>query len=392
MQLLNGLILLFLIAGQVEILVAIVNRSHSFPVKFGLLRHFRHIHDGLLIVFPALLVGWVGLWKPGVLRGGHWSDLGLVWTIWLAICACGFASLVYCTIRWQIRSRPRALISETSSVVDVGARYGSEIVGSGEYHFLTRVPGNQFLQVAVTERTYDFPLVAFNELSILHLTDFHFTGIPDLQFYKSAIDAALEREYDIVTFTGDLLDDPDLRAWLPETLGRLTARLGCYYVLGNHDWSIGDVETREMFNTFGWTDVAGRAIEVPGTDSTIVIAGSEYPWMGENPDFSETPPAACRILLSHGPDNLKWARKNSVNLMLSGHNHGGQVILPIIGPVYSPSWSGVKHSSGDFYAEPTLLHVCRGLGARHPLRLNCRPEIATLVLRNASGGVPAAGN
>jgi predicted MPP superfamily phosphohydrolase len=382
---LNGIILIALIAGQAEMLVAAVNRSHSLPVKFALLRHFRHIHDALLLFFPFVLIGWVGLHEPGVLKGGSWTELSWPWRIWLGACACGFVSLVCCSLRWQLKKPPRCRMKFESDIRDIRSLHTEDIVGTGEYQFLTRVPGNELLQLDVTEKTYDMPLVGREELSILHLTDFHFTGIPDLPFYKSIIDAALEREYDLVMFTGDLLDDEKLLAWLPETIGRLSAKLGCYYILGNHDWSIGDAETRQAFNDFGWTDVASRAVEVPGTNSTIVIGGSEVPWMGENPDFSTTSQAAFRILLSHGPDNFEWAQKNSVNLMLSGHNHGGQVVLPIIGPVYAPSWNGVKFASGDFFSEPTLLHVSRGLGARHPLRINCRPEIATLVLKDTSG-------
>ncbi|MFK7819987.1 MAG: metallophosphoesterase [Planctomycetaceae bacterium] len=350
-----------------------------------MLRHFRHIHDILLLGFPFVLIGWVGLHEPGVLIGGSWTELSIPWRIWLGLCACGFASLTLCTIRWQLKKPPASRIGFDSEVRDIKTLHTDSIIGSGEYQFLTRVPRNEFLELEVSQKTYDMPLVGREELSILHLTDFHFTGIPDLPFYKSVIDAALEREYDLVVFTGDLLDDEKLLAWLPETIGRLSAKLGCYYILGNHDWSIGDASTRTALNEFGWTDVAGRAIEVPDTGSTIVIGGSEVPWMGQHPDFTETPNAALRILLSHGPDNLAWARENSVNLMLSGHNHGGQVVLPVIGPVYSPSWSGVQHASGDFFADPTLLHVCRGLGARHPLRINCRPELATLILRDTSG-------
>lgn len=382
MQLLNGFILLCLIAGQVEILVAIVNRSHAMPLRFGWLRQFRHVHDVLLVFFPCVLIGWVGLYHPGVLRGGDWYQLHWLWMIWLAVCACGFISFIRCTLRWQQKARPDCFRSEDASVFDIRQRFGESAVGTGKYQYMTSVPGNEFLQFEFIEKVYEFPLCGErDELSILHLTDFHFTGIPDLVFYKFAIERAIEREYDLVVFTGDLLDDPDLLAWFPETLGKLKARLGCYYILGNHDWATGDVETRQLFADAGWTDVAGRAGEVPGSNSTIVIGGSEVPWMGKQPDFDGTPQAATRILLSHTPDNLEWAKENSVDLMLSGHNHGGQVVLPVIGPVYSPSWSGVKYSSGDFYEKPTLLHVCRGLGARHPLRWRCRPEVARLVLR-----------
>ena len=272
-----------------------------------------------------------------MLRGGDWYQLHWLWKIWLGVCACGFASLVWCAIRWQLKRRPTCLLSEDSSVFDVGRRFGESAIGAGKYEYMTKVPGNEFLQFEFVEKVYDFPLVGDrDELTILHLTDFHFTGIPGLQFYKSAIDRAIEKDYDLVVFTGDLLDDLELLAWFPETLGRLKARLGCYYILGNHDWSTGDQETRRLFSEAGWTDIASRAVVVPETNSTIVIGGSEVPWMGQHPNFDETPAAATRILLSHTPDNLEWAQENSVNLMLSGHNHGGQVVLPIIGPVYSP--------------------------------------------------------
>ncbi len=379
----NGFLLLCLIAGQAEILVAIVNRSYSLPVQSELLRRFRKLHDLLMFVFPVALVGWVGFHRPGVLVGGSWSELAWPWVIACSVCAVGFCSLVACALRWQLRSQPRCRTGLTSEVLNLAEQHGAEIIGTGLYRGLTRVPGNQLLQLEIAERTYDAAVLGGQEVSILHLTDFHFTGIPGRPFYESAINAAMQRDCDMVVFTGDLLDDPELLAWFPTTLGRITARLGCYYILGNHDWSIGDSETRTMFDDHGWTNVAGRATSVPETN--LVIGGSEYPWMGEHPSYDAVdgpPEAAARILLSHSPDNLAWARSNDVSLMLSGHNHGGQVILPIIGPVYSPSRYGVRYSGGDFLREPTLLHVCRGIGARHPLRLNCRPEITILSFQN----------
>jgi predicted MPP superfamily phosphohydrolase len=70
-----------------------------------------------------------------------------------------------------------------------------------------------------------------------------------------------------------------------------------------------------------------------------------------------------------------------VDLMLSGHNHGGQVVLPIIGPVYAPSRFGVQYAGGVFWKDPTLLYVSRGISGQHPLRLNCPPELTKLILR-----------
>ena len=103
--------------------------------------------------------------------------------------------------------------------------------------------------------------------------------------------------------------------------------------------------------------------------------------MGAHPDLDGVLGNAFRLLLSHTPDNIGWARRQNIDLMLAGHNHGGQVRLPAIGPVYSPSRFGTRYASGVFWEPPTLMHVSRGLAGRHPLRLNCPPELTRLVLR-----------
>jgi uncharacterized protein len=84
------------------------------------------------------------------------------------------------------------------------------------------------------------------------------------------------------------------------------------------------------------------------------------------------------ILLSHSPDQLTQAQKLGYDLMLAGHTHGGQVVLPVVGPVFSPSRYGVALASGLFLGQPTTLHVSRGLGAKDPIRWNCTPELTVL--------------
>jgi predicted MPP superfamily phosphohydrolase len=103
--------------------------------------------------------------------------------------------------------------------------------------------------------------------------------------------------------------------------------------------------------------------------------------MGRHPSFDAVPDDIFRRLLSHTPDNLSWARRQGVDLMLAGHNHGGQVLLPAIGPVYSPSVNGCRYSSGVFSSDPTLMFVGRGLSGKHPLRIGATPEVSRLVLK-----------
>ena len=78
---------------------------------------------------------------------------------------------------------------------------------------------------------------------------------------------------------------------------------------------------------------------------------------------------------------MPWARCNQIDLMLAGHNHGGQVRFPVIGSVLVPSRYSRRYDCGLFDEPPTVLHVIRGLSGQHPLRYNCRPEVAKLVLR-----------
>ena len=98
--------------------------------------------------------------------------------------------------------------------------------------------------------------------------------------------------------------------------------------------------------------------------------------------YEENP--VLRILLSHSPDQLAWAREQGFQLMLAGHNHGGQIRLPMIGPIVTPSLHGVKYASGVFDESPTVMHVSRGISGDQPLRWNCPPELTRVVLKCSS--------
>jgi predicted MPP superfamily phosphohydrolase len=89
--------------------------------------------------------------------------------------------------------------------------------------------------------------------------------------------------------------------------------------------------------------------------------------------------------LSHSPDQIHWAREHRFDLMLAGHTHGGQIRIPGLGTVIAPSKYGAKYASGAFYVPPTVLHVSRGVAGLTPVRWNCPPEIAKLVLRIPAG-------
>jgi uncharacterized protein len=124
-------------------------------------------------------------------------------------------------------------------------------------------------------------------------------------------------------------------------------------------------------------------IEVRGLP--LVVIGHEGPWFRPEPNLTACPANVFRLCLSHTPDNIGWARRNQVRLMLCGHNHGGQIRFPLLGSVFVPSLYGRRYDCGTFDESPTLMHVSRGLAGKHPVRYNCRPEVSLLILKKQPG-------
>jgi uncharacterized protein len=380
---LNLLALALAAIGHAELMVILVNRLDALAISRPALKRIRMAVDFSIFSFPLLLLWFVGFHGAAVLLGGTWSNLATPWAVYLGLCGAGLVAFLASVIRWKTRRSPVVQISNHSRTVDVTERLGFKPIGNGKHRFLATLPLNEAFKIQVSDKRYVLPRLPkeWHGLSILHLTDSHFIGNVDRPFFEEIARLSEEMRPDLVVFTGDLLDDLDLLHWLPATFGRLKAPLGCYYSLGNHDWFYGAAEIRAEFNRCGWQDTAGRSIFVEHRGHRLEIAGTERPWMGQHPEF-EAEPSTFRLLLSHTPDHIAWARSKSVDLMLSGHNHGGQIILPVIGPVFAPSKYGVQYAGGAFWKDPTFLYVSRGLAGRHPLRFNCPPELTRLILES----------
>lgn len=253
---------------------------------------------------------------------------------------------------------------------------------------LFSIPGNQSFEFEHNCKEIELTRLPpeLDGLSIAHLTDLHFTGAVAKCFYDRAIEKINEANPDIIAVTGDLVDDGRCINWLPSTLGKLRAKHGVYVILGNHDCKHNLSELRTMLTKLGLFVLGGRAKRLTIRGKRILLAGNELPWIVPATDMSKFPRKddddELRILLSHSPDQIQWARFNDFDLMLAGHTHGGQFRLPWFGAVVCPSSRPLSFASGTFYEHPTLLHVSRGLSGEVPLRLNCRPEVTQLVVRS----------
>lgn len=252
----------------------------------------------------------------------------------------------------------------------------------------TKIPFNQILDLAIEQVELTIPSLPspLDGYRIAHLTDIHLTGHIQPGYVADVVEHAMAFAPEMIALTGDLVDVPECIDWLPDLFSRATAEDGCHFILGNHDTRIADPdEIRRTMKTAGWNDVGGRCQAQSCRDVSTLLIGNEWPWFNrpgddelERKKASDNP---FQICLSHSPDQFDWARRHDVDLMLCGHTHGGQGRLPLAGPILSPSWHGSRWASGDFYRAPTTMHVSRGLGGVHLLRINCRPELSLITLR-----------
>ena len=374
----NVLLLLFALLGHAFFLVGLTNRLHSLGIRRKL------ITDGtkVLFVFGVLVVlGVGGWWYWGVAAGSRVVFAYLIFC-WV-VAAVTLVRLVY--FRCFLLRRP--------SIVRFHGRRSAEVhldpdVQGDAHHRLVHWSVNEILRLEVSDWTLEVPRLpaALDGLKIVHLSDFHFTGRVGKSYFQEVVRTCNELEPDLVAITGDIVDRAKYIEWIADTLGRLRARHGVYFTLGNHDLDKGNAEgIRRAMVQSGLIDLGGleRQIEIAGQQ--VLLAGSVRPWInGRNAaPLPRQTEGVLRIALAHCPDQLDWARAWDADLLLAGHTHGGQIRIPPFGAIMSPTRHGVKYVSGVFYRPPTILHVTRGVSGDTPIRWNCPPEIACLRLRSA---------
>jgi predicted MPP superfamily phosphohydrolase len=227
----------------------------------------------------------------------------------------------------------------------------------------------------------DLP-VRWNGLRIGHISDLHLTGVVPMEFYRTAFEKLQEHQPDCLVVSGDWIDNPRTLDWIPKILQGIRAPLGCYFILGNHDLAMGESERlRTDLRSIGWTDLGGRFLEMRNPQGMLQWLGDESPWWPAPCNVPNSRPLdALRIGLCHSPDSWKWARKQQCQLVLAGHTHGGQIRIPGIGPIISPSKHGSRFASGIFYHQNSCMHVSRGLAGKTPFRWRCPPEASLLRL------------
>ena len=386
MQLITGwLIFILSCIGHAEWWIMSVNRSFSLPIKATKLRKFRSLHDLAITVFPFVLIWQCGISGHGLLTGGSIADQTPLWQAILFLTMLGTIPLFLGVLRWQWKRRFEFRKAVSREFFDIAAiaKLDPNLanVHGSRWHPVLMSPWNDIYSLEVNVKriqTSSQPATPRRPLRVVHLSDLHFIDRPGTGFYRFVVGKALELDADAIVFTGDLIDKPELLETAIEILQPLTRIAPCFFILGNHDWRFDYEYFRSKLAASGWKCVTGTHERIQLADRSVLLAGSELPWIGNAPPSVEHAGVDLRILLSHSPDQYRFGQKCGYDVMLSGHTHGGQVVLPIIGPVYAPSIYGVSFAAGLFQLDKMTMHVSRGIGAKDPLRLNCRPELTCL--------------
>ncbi len=361
--------------GHVAHFVLLINVASGLGYREALMDRIRSS------IFAALWVSSAGLlWMH--LKDPFWN---WPWPLFGYAVLCvisGTIILPLASLYLTLRVRP-AGITGSSRTVDLALEDGLDaLIGTGKRSWLLRLPGQDSFRLCLHEWEVVVPALpaSLDGLQIVQLSDFHFAQSFDRRYFERVIDACRGWTADLLLVTGDIVETHDVIEWIEPVLSPLSARLGKFAVLGNHDHQHHPQDVADALVRSGFVMLEGRWTMLPAGGSTIALGGTSAPW-GPAINPLEIPPADFRILMSHSPDLLYQAQDWGVSLMFSGHNHGGQIRLPLVGAVFMPSLYSRRFDRGFFRAKKTLLYVSEGIAGKHPVRYGCPPEISRFVLK-----------
>jgi predicted MPP superfamily phosphohydrolase len=224
----------------------------------------------------------------------------------------------------------------------------------------------------------------FSGLRIVQISDIHHGLFLPEQWLAEAVQQTNRLRADIVVLTGDFVTYS--RANIEpaaEILSRLRARYGVLAVLGNHDFRVGADAVTSALRRKHIEVLRNQHVKLQFGGSSLYVAGvDDY---GYGADVRRAvrgiPRDSATVLLAHNPRIIHLASRHGVSLVLSGHTHGGQVNLPLLGTVYGRSPERLRYKIGWDRLGPTQIYVSRGIGTIVlPWRLRCPAEITHLEL------------
>ena len=235
----------------------------------------------------------------------------------------------------------------------------------------------------------------FNGYRIAHISDLHNAEMG--KDNEKLLSMLRETEPDIIAITGDLIDSRNTNIEIALHFAKEAVKIApCYYVTGNHEARVSEYNImKSRLLELGVIVLSDEQIELENNGQTISILGVDDPSFQTDYLFGDAE-AVMRtklkslkssddvytILLSHRPELFDAYTESCVDLVLSGHAHGGQFRLPFVGGLVAPNQGFFpKYDSGLYSEDNTNMIVSRGIGnSILPFRFNNRPEVILIEL------------
>jgi hypothetical protein len=229
--------------------------------------------------------------------------------------------------------------------------------------------------------------------TIALLSDFHYDPYFSIHPLNAAVRMVNDLRPDLIALTGDFVTMP----WMghrakaaaaaepcAHLLRNLRAPFGVWAVLGNHDAFSDPGRVTGALETEGIKVLSNQSVPIETRGARFWLGGVDDV-LGGSADLDTTleniPSGEAAVLLAHEPDYADYVTRYPVDLQLSGHSHGGQVVFPYMRPLYLPDLAR-KYIAGQYKVGDLTVYTNRGLGTIGvPIRLNCPPEVTCLSLR-----------
>ena len=222
--------------------------------------------------------------------------------------------------------------------------------------------------------------------TIAQLSDLHIGAFTPLWWGKRWVEAANAAQADLVVVTGDMVTSGvAFHEDIAELVGGLRAKDGTYVIMGNHDYFGEGEPLVSLLRGRGAHVLRNQGVVLEHAGGRLYLAGMDDTWTKRanlDASLAARPEGVPTVLLAHDPDRFPHAVKRNVEVMLSGHTHGGQIAMPFLGRLINASKLAHRYHVGLYEDGDSTLYVHPGLGTTGPpMRLGVAPVIALIKLR-----------
>ena len=267
---------------------------------------------------------------------------------------------------------------------------GSTLLAAGGVGYSVFVEPSLFSVETIRLKLKKLPK-SFSGLRVAQISDIHMGGWMNLDRFQQVADLVVAEKPDILLITGDFLlghrftdDIKQALDDLTKVLSPLAESIPSFAVLGNHDYWVDAEAVRKMLSLGGVIELTNTVFTLRRGNDNLHLCGVDDVWDGDvrlEDVIARLEDDNVAILLAHEPDYADVsAVTGKFDLQVSGHTHGGQVVIPFLGPPILP-YLGQKYHTGLYKVRNMFQYTNRGVGMnRLAVRFNCRPEITIFVL------------